>query len=312
MAVRLRYLAHDLEVPMGHFVIGRSADCQLSLEDPLVSRRHALLGVGPEGVFVEDLGSRNGVFVNGVRIQARTALGNGDRLTVGTQEMVLCIAPDAEDDAARIATLAGPLGPTLRPDPPPTSAPFGPTVAPSAARSEPAQPERPAPRDLGQDAPPTMEARMPVGTLESPDRRVNALTLIGGVADKALAAGRADEASRILYRSLVDVIAKAREGEAVSEGLAETAALYAARLGGATGRGEWVDYVFELYTVTDRVMPIQIVDELFAVLRRVDTVDAGAVSAYADRLHLRSPELGPAERFVQQRIEGLERLVAMK
>ena len=71
MAYRLRYLAHDLELPIGEFVVGRSTECQLSLDDPLVSRRHAVLRVRRDGVSVQDLGSRNGVLVNGDEDQRR-------------------------------------------------------------------------------------------------------------------------------------------------------------------------------------------------------------------------------------------------
>ena len=89
MSVRLRYLAHDLEVPEGQFAIGRSSDCQLSLDDPLVSRRHAVLVVRGESVEVEDLGSRNGVLVNGVRVAKPTRLVDGDVLTVGQQQLTI-------------------------------------------------------------------------------------------------------------------------------------------------------------------------------------------------------------------------------
>src|ERR1700759_267945 len=89
MPVRLRYLAHELEVPSGQFVIGRTPDCQLSLDDPLVSRRHALLVVQQNGVFLEDLGSRNGVFVNGSKIDKVLRLKDGDVIKIGGQEMTL-------------------------------------------------------------------------------------------------------------------------------------------------------------------------------------------------------------------------------
>ncbi len=61
----LRYKHHDIELSEGKFVIGRAASCQLSLDDPLVSRHHAQLTVEGDVVTVEDLGSRNGVKVNG-------------------------------------------------------------------------------------------------------------------------------------------------------------------------------------------------------------------------------------------------------
>lgn len=52
------------------YLIGRSSDCDVLLDDPFVSERHAELTVATEGggYIVEDLGSRNGVFLNGVRV----------------------------------------------------------------------------------------------------------------------------------------------------------------------------------------------------------------------------------------------------
>jgi len=68
MGFRLRYQQHDFELTEGEVVIGRSASCQLSLDDPLVSRSHAKLTVTVDAVAVEDMGSRNGVRVNGQRL----------------------------------------------------------------------------------------------------------------------------------------------------------------------------------------------------------------------------------------------------
>lgn len=94
MRFRLRYMQHDLELPDGEFVVGRNASCQLSLDDPLVSRRHARFLVG-EGVAIEDLQSRNGVLVNGQRIHGKTALQVGDRILIGTQELALLVAHES-------------------------------------------------------------------------------------------------------------------------------------------------------------------------------------------------------------------------
>src|SRR6202050_1879086 len=89
MRFRLRYLQHDLELNEGQFAVGRNATCQLSLDDPLVSRRHALLTVTNDGVTIEDLSSRNGVLVNGKRIDGRVDLQVGDRIMIGAQELTL-------------------------------------------------------------------------------------------------------------------------------------------------------------------------------------------------------------------------------
>ena len=96
MRFRLRYLQHDLELNEGTFAVGRNASCQLSLDDPLVSRRHALFEVGPSGVTVEDLNSRNGVIVNNHRIDGKVTISVGDRILIGSQELTLLSARDAQ------------------------------------------------------------------------------------------------------------------------------------------------------------------------------------------------------------------------
>ncbi len=65
--------------------IGRSRECDVVLGDSNVSRRHARIAFGEDGEWtVEDLGSTNGVQINGARAKGRTVLRSGDRLDVGT------------------------------------------------------------------------------------------------------------------------------------------------------------------------------------------------------------------------------------
>lgn len=67
----------------GVLTIGRRPECDLALPSPLVSREHARLHCGQEGVDIEDLGSVNGTYVNGRRIQGRGRLTQGDRVGIG-------------------------------------------------------------------------------------------------------------------------------------------------------------------------------------------------------------------------------------
>ena len=62
--------------------IGRSLAADLRFDDPTVSRRHALIVRGPDGVRVLDDRSLNGVFVNGERVEWST-LADGDEILVG-------------------------------------------------------------------------------------------------------------------------------------------------------------------------------------------------------------------------------------
>jgi predicted component of type VI protein secretion system len=64
-------------------LIGRAEECDIRPLSDEVSRRHCLVRVEPDVVWVEDLGSRNGTFVNGVRITEKTKVFDGDLVKVG-------------------------------------------------------------------------------------------------------------------------------------------------------------------------------------------------------------------------------------
>ena len=55
-------------------IIGRSSTADLPLSDPFLSRQHARLLLTDDGLSIEDLGSRNGTFVNGVKLDGPMSL----------------------------------------------------------------------------------------------------------------------------------------------------------------------------------------------------------------------------------------------
>jgi hypothetical protein len=71
----------------GGGVIGRSRDCDVTVEDPNVSRHHAEVRPSGGSWIVRDLGSTNGVKVNGRRIQGPQSLKPGDRIELGTSRL---------------------------------------------------------------------------------------------------------------------------------------------------------------------------------------------------------------------------------
>jgi predicted component of type VI protein secretion system len=290
MRWRLRYLQHDLELTEGQFAVGRNATCQLSLDDPLVSRRHALLIVTDDGVTIEDLGSRNGVLVNGKRIAGRVGLAVGDRILIGAQELTLLqgkaiTSRDHQSTQGNVANMTLPkMTPALR----------VPADVPSTASSMP-------PGDAsGADVDPSMV------------RRSDAFKLLGGVAEKALALGRAVEAERLLASPLADVIEASRAGRKLPPALVDQAAKFSSKLATSTGKGAWADYVIELYAAQGRPCPAPVIDELYIAMRKVATVDVTRLREYLDQLRARYAQLGPADRFLFQRLEGLERLAALR
>jgi DNA-binding CsgD family transcriptional regulator len=84
MRYRLRHDGKEVDIPAtGGIVVGREIDCGLVVDDSLVSRRHARLYQGEDGLVVVDLGSRNGVYVNQNRIKQPTLLAHGDVIGFG-------------------------------------------------------------------------------------------------------------------------------------------------------------------------------------------------------------------------------------
>ncbi len=293
MRFRLRYQHHDLALGDGQFVVGRSAGCQLSLDDPLVSRRHAMLVVAQDAVTVEDLDSRNGVLVNGTRISGKTPVQPGDKILIGSQELLLL---RGRDNAMReTASLPSRL-----------------TLPKLSAVADVASANAPAPEAAATPPPPREDLTGEAEGDSTTVRRITAFKLLGGVAEKALAMGRADEAERLLAGPLGDVVEAIRGGKPVSAWLVDVAARLAAKLATATTKGAWADYVIEIYQAQGRPCAAPVVDELNSAFRKVNAIDVARLRAYLSELREKQATFGPAERFLIQRIEGLERLAALR
>jgi two-component system, cell cycle response regulator len=71
------------KVSKGAAVIGRATNAEVRVDDDGISRTHARLRAETDRAWVEDMGSRNGTFVNGQRISTPTELREGDKIQVG-------------------------------------------------------------------------------------------------------------------------------------------------------------------------------------------------------------------------------------
>src|SRR5688572_9351406 len=79
------------------FMIGRSEDAQFCLpQDRFFSRHHCLLEIAPPQCFLRDLGSTNGTYVNGIRVET-AHLKHGDRIQGGETVLEVKVAADPED-----------------------------------------------------------------------------------------------------------------------------------------------------------------------------------------------------------------------
>ncbi|MBL8944300.1 MAG: FHA domain-containing protein [Myxococcales bacterium] len=91
-------------LPYGLHVLGRGSEVTVPLEHEDVSRRHAELDVGPDGVRVRDLGSKNGVRVDGVAVEGEAAVAHGQVIALG--ELMLTLSHPASQ-VARVLARAG-------------------------------------------------------------------------------------------------------------------------------------------------------------------------------------------------------------
>lgn len=75
---------HATSIPSGEFTVGRAEDAYVHIDDASISRHHArLLNTGPD-FFVEDLGSANGIALNGAYVKGRSKIVLGDLIHIGS------------------------------------------------------------------------------------------------------------------------------------------------------------------------------------------------------------------------------------
>lgn len=110
--MHLRYvnklgIPKDIELTGEPLSIGRSREADIPLLDDKVSRVHCGIRLSDGEFYLKDLKSRNGVFVNGQRVEDTVKLKPGDRIQVGSTVFVLESASGKEDAAKGLASVQG-------------------------------------------------------------------------------------------------------------------------------------------------------------------------------------------------------------
>lgn len=222
MRYRLRFLLQEFDLIGPEILIGRSPDCQVTIEDPLISRQHAKLVVDASGVVLTDLGSRNGLRVNGRVIREPVLLRDGDRIRVGTQELVFNAV---RDNVSRVPRETGALRqcPTCH-----VAFPDGSPVCPHC----------------GANVIPDEETMS--GLFVEP-RRSFTFALLGDVVDRALSSGRVAEAERVLRRAQVEVDDSLRAHERLDATQLASIASYVVRVAALSRDIEWLAWLADVH-----------------------------------------------------------------
>jgi hypothetical protein len=274
---RLRFLLQEFDLPRGSTVIGRSLDCNLTIEDPLVSRQHARVTVEEEGGTVEDLGSRNGVRVNGVIIRGLAPLRDGDRVRIGTQDFVFCRVDPLGKAHSKTTGVLRLCAKCRLPYP----------------REIPACPSCEATEQTDEE---TLS-----GAFGMENQAAWSVQLLVEALQRALTLGRVNDAERIVRRATAQVEELIASGGAVDAkalaGLAATSASTTL----VTNDPTWVLWAIDIYRRTDRVPPVDVVERIGEAADCHRNVVRGALEVLLKHLdgQARSARTGEAAALVQ-------------
>jgi hypothetical protein len=286
------------ELPLAKLetTVGRSSSCDLVFESALVSRRHARLLLSETGLFLEDLGSRNGIIVNTTLVRGSARLSVGDRIRIGTEILEIVERPSAPsysqetrhaEPQARAPEVAGPN------ESRPTMTITNPILGSALVSAN--------------SVPPAGEDQEP----EDATRRADVLELLENTADKSLNLGKVEEAERLLSAHLTARLQEAQRTGHLPPDMAVRAARFAIKLAACGEKPAWMDYVISLYTALALPLPLPIVDEMYNLLRKLRGIDRAVLREYVSLLRSNAARYSTEERFALQRVEGLERLAGL-
>jgi pSer/pThr/pTyr-binding forkhead associated (FHA) protein len=302
-----------MELGIGSLLIGRLPECDVLLQDTLVSRMHARISVQDACVVVEDLHSTNGVYVNGLRVGHSTVLREGDRILIGTTEISLFESPDASLQRLRIARPVSsapgdritpivntPARLAASPVAKPSAVPYAAIAAAASTKTKTTVKSETRPA-----------SPIPMRVSGQPENvpstaRADALKMIGGLADRLAATGNLEEAAQVLSGHLRRILKGANSGLLVPADVAGSASHHALTLARWTKQPLWADYVVELHLSARLVMSAVTLAAFEDVISKLD-FDRMLLGYYVDGLGNRLEKLDIDER---RRVERLKFLVS--
>jgi len=287
VSTKLRYRQCLITLRAGKLYLGRSPECELAISDPAVSRRHARLWVSPTQIVIEDLGSQNGVYVNGARIHGPSELKAGDVLRICTHELELVeMETEGPTEANRYRVTADTF--------------------------------------TGADRT-TLVEELHVGTSRPPGQRLNvrveqatprpsssppgsdSLAKAVFVLDEALNAGDLAEAERRLGPILMRVHELLIEQHPSALELAEHVVESAARLAGETRNAAFMNYAVTLYQLLNRPLPEPAVNVIHVLVQAGLYPNVLALESYVAKISAHSSLFDETELFL---LDSLRRVVA--
>jgi len=99
---RLIWGNREIALGLGENLLGRDEGAIVWIDDGLVSRRHARIVIDERGAILEDLGSKNGTYLRGKRIEAPRKLADEDQVTIGPASMIFRVFKQTASTATAV------------------------------------------------------------------------------------------------------------------------------------------------------------------------------------------------------------------
>jgi hypothetical protein len=282
---RLRFLLQEFDLPRGITVIGRSLDCNLTIEDPLVSRQHARITVDDDGGSVEDLESRNGVRVNGATIRAPTTLADGDRVRIGTQDFVFCRVDPMGKAHSKTTGVLRLCAKCRLPYP----------------REIPACPNCEATEQTDEE---TLS-----GSFGTANQTAWSVQLLVEALDRALTLGRVSDAERIVRRASAQVEELIASGGSIDTKALAALSVQAIATTLASNDPTWLLWALDIYRRTHRVPPVEVVDRIGEAAAKHRGVVRGALQGLLGDLEGTARAASPGDVEAIARLEQMRHLL---
>lgn len=242
-----------------------------------------MLRIDADTAAVVDLGSRNGVRLNGRRIEGESELRDGDRVRLGTQELLFTVVQQ-HDRAAR------PTGYMRVCHACATPYPEGSPVCPHCG------------------APALEEEDTASGMMQQP-RQSWAFKLLGEVIERALSTNRAAEADRLMRRAAKEVDDRLSNSERLDLEQLSMITSFAIRLARLMGSSEWVAWAVTLHRRQEQALTDEVIDRLeeldLAALPEVPSLLRSYVAWYRGQARPDRERSGSTGR-----VDRLEKLLA--
>lgn len=132
------------------------------------------------------------------------------------------------------------------------------------------------------------------------------LATLAQVAEKYFVLGQSKEAERLSRPLLAGLLRYCEEGQAPVAADVELAVGLTLRIAEASRAGEWIDYLFELFSALGKPMSQEVVDRLYRLIPEAQGAKMACYRRYTDTLLARQERFSPGERFLVRRIQGLE------